>query len=104
VKGRWNKITSLLLVVLFVQAMLLGSVCVSNKDYSGCKGEVLLALDVCGHGGPAGVITSADLDAVVPATLSFYAIKKVSFPPTPAEAVASAEPGETGKPPEPSLS
>ena len=103
-KGRRDKITSLLLVLFFVQAMLLSSVCVSTKSFSGAKGRILLSLDVCGHGGPAGVLTGADFDAVVPAILSFLNIEKISFPPTLGDAVASVEPGETGKPPEPSLS
>ena len=103
-KGRLDKITCLLLALVFVQAMLLSSVCVSNKGFSGTKGKVLLSLDVCGHGGPAGVLTGADFDAVAPAIHSIPMFENTGFPPTPAEAVASAEPGETGKPPEPSLS
>ena len=103
-KRRLDKLTCLLLALFFVQAMLLSTVCVSKKGFSCTKGKVLLALDVCGHGGPAGVLTGADFDAVVPEIHSFPMLEKAGFPPTPAEAVASAEPGETGKPPEPSLS
>lgn len=99
-KRRQDKITCLLLVLFFAQAMLLSTVCVTKKGYSGTNGKVLLAIDVCGHGGAAGVLTGADFDAVVPAVNSFPILEKAGFPPTPAEAVASAEPGETGKPPE----
>lgn len=103
-KGSRDKITCLLLVLFFVQAMLLSSVCISNRGFFGTKEKVLLALDVCGHGGHAGVLTGADFDAVLPAINTLPNIEKTVFPPTPAEAVASAEPGETGKPPEPSRS
>jgi len=104
VKALQVKITCLVLAFFFVQAMLLSSVCVSFKGCSGTKEKVLISLDVCGHGGPAGVSTGADLDATIPSMPQICMIEKAGFPPTLGEAVASVEPGETGKPPKPSLS
>jgi len=104
VKALQVKITCLALALFFVQAMLLNSVCVSIKGFSDTKEKVLVSLDVCGHGGPAGVLTGADLDATIPSVPQICMFEKAVFPPPPGEAVASVEPGETGKPPEPSLS
>jgi len=84
--------------------MLLSSVCVSTKGCSASREKVLVSLDVCGHGGPAGVLSGADFDAAIPSMPQICLIDKTDFPPSPGKAVASVDPGETGKPPEPSLS
>ena len=98
------KIACLAVAVFFVQAMLLSSVCINTKGFSATKEKVLISLDVCGHGGPAGVLSLTDFDVTIPSMPQICITEKTCFPPTPGEVVASADPGETGKPPEPSLS
>lgn len=102
--GRRDKITCLILAFFFVQAMLLSSVCVSLKGFSATKDKVLISLDVCGHGGATGVLSLTDFDITIPSVPQIRMTEKTVFPPTPGETVASADPGETGKPPKPSLS
>ena len=98
------KITCFVLTAFFVQAMLLGSVCVSTRGVSGARDKVLLSLDVCGHGSPAGVSAGTDFVAAISFVPQICIIEPTGFPPPPGESVASAGPGETGKPPELSLS
>ena len=99
------KIACILMVFFIVQAMLLGSVCISAKGCSASSERVLVSLDVCGHGGPSGVVSVTDIDAAaLPFVPQICAIESTGFPPTPGKAVASVDPRETGKPPEPSLS
>ena len=97
--GRRNNITCIILALFFVQAMLLSSVSISIKGFSATKERVLVSLDICGHGGTAGVLSLTDFDITIPSIPQICMIENTGFPPTPGETVASAEPGETGKPP-----
>ncbi len=98
------KIASILLVFFIIQTMLLGSACISTRGMSGAGEKVLVSLDICGHGAPSGVLSAADLETVLPSAFQIFETGPSVFPPAPGKAVASVEPGETGKPPKPSLS
>lgn len=89
-----------LMVLVLAQAMLVSEFALVNRGgQSGKSGPCVLSFDVCGHGHSAGAFGGADLLAAVPQSSLFIPSFDKSFPPIPEQAVATAEPGETKKPP-----
>ena len=88
------------MVLVLAQAMLVSEFALVNRGgQSGKSGPCVLSFDVCGHGHSAGAFGGADLLAAVPQSSLFIPSFDKSFPPIPEQAVATAEPGETKKPP-----
>lgn len=89
-----------MLVLVLAQAMLVSEFALVKKSGpSGKSGPCVLSFNVCGHGHSAGTFGGMDFTATLPEhNLPIPSFNK-SFPPIPEEAVATAEPGKTEKPP-----
>lgn len=94
-----KKALACLLYLLFVQALLVSDFALVRKGGAGESGPCVLSFDVCGHGHSTGAFDGADFTAALPVSEHFIPSFSTDFPPNPDEAVATAEPGETGKPP-----
>ena len=89
-----------LVALALAQALLVSEfVLVKKGGQSGKAGACVISFDICGHGHSAGAFGGADLLAAVPQSSLFIPSFDKSFPPIPEQAVATAEPGETKKPP-----
>ena len=89
-----------MLVLMLAQAMLISEFALVKKGGpSGKSGPCVLSFDVCGHGHSAGTFGGMDFTVALPGNNFLIPSFDKSYPPIPEEAVATAEPGETGKPP-----
>ena len=90
-----------LVALALAQALLVSEfVLVKKGGQSGKAGACVISFDICGHGHSAGAFGGMDLlAAAIPYSSPDVPSFDKSFPPIPEEAVATAEPGETKKPP-----
>jgi hypothetical protein len=96
-----KKVPWCLLILFFVQATLLGGVGFQGGTAPAKTGKKTcqITLDVCGKCAPSVAANGMEPASNPSAELDYYFPVSSVFPPSPATAVASAEPGETGKPP-----
>jgi len=94
----------LIIVLSFLPTALMGGVCLMPKHHraDGSKGPVITQ-DVCGAKVP-GAVSVPSYTAALSQSMPPNPIPEVSTtPPTPAEAFAQAETGDTDKPPQASV-
>ena len=85
---------------MLAQAMLVSEFALVKKGGpSGKSVHCVLSFDVCGHGHSAGNFGGMDFTTTVPENNLPIPTFDKSYPPIPEEAVATAEPGKTEKPP-----
>ena len=102
VKVTTSRLTGLFLLVFFLHALALnGVVLTKSLPVPGSESHAsVIAFDVCGHAHPGVSFGGLDLLAAIPGGSFFIPSFNNGFPPSPDEAVATVDPGETGKPPE----
>jgi hypothetical protein len=86
----------------FMAASIMNGVCICRSAAApgAGKGACVVSMDVCGTGASGVTLHSFDgASEMSPAVVTYYPISTV-LPPEPSEAVATAEPGDIGKPPE----
>lgn len=91
-----------MLLLFFMAASIMNGVCIcrSAEVHGAGKGACIVSMDVCGTGASGVLLHSFDgVSEMSPAVLTYYPIPAF-LPPEPREAVATAEPGDIGKPPE----
>jgi hypothetical protein len=97
-----HKAAGCLMALLLVQALLTSGVSFTRgiQAFDPDKKPVLVSLDVCGHGAASAAAGGFEITFSIPASTDFRLPAFSSYPPTPDMAVATAEAGETEKPPE----
>jgi hypothetical protein len=104
-KAIGKRATGLLFVVFFLHALMLNGVVFTKAPQipASEKTASLITFDVCGHSAPVSSIQYLELNLIMDVLPEcFFPVENV-FPPNPVEAVASADTGETEKPPEATL-
>jgi hypothetical protein len=97
-----QRLSSLFLLFFFLYALVLNGVVLTKSLPGPGSGRcaIVIAFDVCGHAHHGAIFDGPDIIVPMPAGPSLLLSFDKGFPPIPDEAVASADPGETEKPPE----
>lgn len=100
-KGAAVRSACTILLLLFLQAGMMGAVCPCKTaiEKPGGKYSCSLTVDICGKSAPAAVFQSLDAAPPAASLTDFYFPNISVIPPAPAKADASADPGDTDKPP-----
>jgi hypothetical protein len=89
------------MALLLMQALMMSGVSFTRgiQAFSPCKKAALVSFDVCGHGAPSGTAGNIELPPFLSTSICLYIPAFKVYPPTPDMAVATADAGETEKPP-----
>jgi hypothetical protein len=94
------RLAGIVLAVALVQSALISGVSVLPLPALAGGKSCLMTLDVCGNAASAMNAQGMDSASSQPSTPDYYFPTISAYPPDRSPAVASAEPGETDKPPE----
>lgn len=91
-----------LFVAVFAFSVVTNGVCICTVGGSPSDdgGRYIVSLDICGTGAASVAVQGMDVLALADAYAGLFIPSISLIPPTPEQAVASAEPGDMDKPPE----